>query len=142
MWNMTIEQKVEIINKIEDKFKNAEKLSIVFDENNPGKMKCYYSHDINGIGCAIGCLLSPERAQRLEEEFSGVVIMSLLSNPIALGIIGDDIDTDNADPIFYQDIQTMHDESATVDEFLDNLAIYKYDIQTEKYYDEEDIMGW
>jgi hypothetical protein len=116
-----------IIDTIIEKFQNVTGLGK--DEDNTGT----YSHQDSksGIGCAIGCLLEPEKAEKLQalaEENSKYSIRRLLLYaktekgknflPLLESIAHLDMD-------LLKEIQVLHDDSNTVEEFLQELRMFK-----------------
>lgn len=122
----------EVIAEIKRRYEGVEKLSKA-DVNANGKSGCFYGHSVNGVGCAIGCLVSAEDAaalDRIHDIFGGSVsVFGLLGvrwgARSAQGrlILGKYIDLDSPEltPDWFRRVQEAHDESKTVEEFLAEL---------------------
>lgn len=123
----TIEQRISLINQIIEKFSHVTELGKTKDDDPT------YSHSksLSGIGCAIGCLLSPEAAESVErtsianEQYSIGFLIKDEKYPELnfLAVYGEE---------FLEDIQSMHDISKSVVHFLNVLNACKEEMLEEQ----------
>jgi hypothetical protein len=98
----------EVVLAVREKYEGAKQLS-------RNGTTCFYSHDINGIGCAIGCLVSPEEADKMENEMESLFCLA------DMGYMGNMGRIDISDLCM---LQKWHDTSGDVDSFRKKLDKY------------------
>lgn len=107
-----------------EKFEGADKLSKAgkFD------LDCRYDHGANGIGCAIGCHLSAEKALEIEEYFSNepidFVVDTYKYHGIGKAYIAEVFDLDRITLDDLTRLQQAHDDSANANDFRFKLKNY------------------
>lgn len=111
----------ELISEIESKFSKVTDLGVTANGET-----CTYSHikSQSGIGCAIGCLLSPKDAESLQETCDAISIFGI-SHLLSLPNLHE-LDSirhyNEADLIL---VQNIHDNAGTLARFLEQLALAK-----------------
>lgn len=114
---------LELLEQTLAKYEGATALSYTMsdDGGEDAVRNCVYSHDANGVGCAIGCHLPSSLANEMDESLYldiGTVILvdnernHELHNHLNVDGIGEDN---------LERLQRMHDRCDTVDEFRQRL---------------------
>lgn len=120
----------EVVAEVKNKYNDVTKLS-----QTGRSVGCVYSHKINGVGCAIGCLLPNEIASELDNYVNATISGLYYSHKYQadalitpeqydiLNYIFTDIFNMNSIHIAQlSKLQRHHDDVDTVDEFLFNLT--------------------
>lgn len=114
-----IEGNVEAVDAVIDAYKDAKELCIDEEDGSP-----VYRH-VNGIGCAIGCLLPPEVAETLPDEAIEYILSSGLYPEIRNWL----------SPSLREDVliglQAAHDSAGSVNDFLTKLHVLREDVYRE-----------
>ncbi|MCB1711739.1 MAG: hypothetical protein KDH96_04445 [Candidatus Riesia sp.] len=115
----------ELVNAVIEKYQNVTELA--YDKHDVPT----YSHknSNNGIGCAIGCLIDADRAeemQNLAESAALYTISELLNYSELSQDLSEYLHTlfGDIDAVDLDKIQFLHDNSNTVEEFLDRCKNY------------------
>jgi hypothetical protein len=112
----------EVVEATKEKYKAATSLS---KDRGEKYYNCRYAHDANGIGCAIGCHLTAENALVLQRR--NLRISTFLYDPDggeAAKVLSDVFDLDEIDVDDLTHLQIAHDNSETVEQFLQKLDKY------------------
>lgn len=119
----------EVVAKIKEKFLNATGLSLDYNRLNSDTdaLKCLYSPILNGVGCAVGCLMPRST------DFERIEGRSVHSDSVK-SIVYQEI-SENVPIEFIAFLQAMHDSAASLQHFLDRLetAIQIYDSTSDVY---------
>lgn len=115
------QNKIEFLKAVIEKFKAVEKLSV-------GDGYCLYGTEINGMGCAVGCMLDPADANLLDEKYRNENIFSVSRAYAEIYTKYFPLDWTEGisspwgmKPVqagFLDELQSMHDNAADVAEFL------------------------
>lgn len=97
----------EVIEATLERYEGVGDLSIT--QPHIGPVRCLYGHEVNGIGCAIGCHVPAEVAEAMDR--AGVLLEEL--RPVFLA----DVFADTVDSRDLYWLQKQHDGSKSVEEF-------------------------
>lgn len=109
----------DLVKATREKYEGVEKLS------KRASGYCFYTHDINGVGCAIGCHFPADLARQFDGDEPAIsqTVDDILRN-LDLGVefckvISMDIDIDDL-----AHLQAVHDDSQSAAEFCWHLDCY------------------
>jgi hypothetical protein len=105
----------EIFDKVWDTFVVKKTPFAITTDSSYGDTRCVYDHEINGVGCAVGCLLTKETATLCELEFANTRVADWYNFTTSTSIvrrqcvkeIGLEQTLENTD--FLQALQYAHD---------------------------------
>lgn len=109
---------LQLLEETLHKYENAATTANTNPED-PKNGHCSYAHDVNGIGCAIGCHLPAQVALYVEQENPGETIDNILKYESNLGAqeIRRYINVDAIGIDKLKKLQSLHDGSKNVDRF-------------------------
>lgn len=116
---------LEVAKATQEKYKDATALSRNPDSvyNTGG----YYSHKYNGIGCAIGCHLTPEVGDECDDasiDGGSPAVETLLHDSTLRPSLAEVFDLGAISLTQFQRLQSLHDKAANVPEFRYELGVY------------------
>lgn len=127
--------RIDLLDCIIDKYKDAKRMS-------HDGFRCVYHHRSNGIGCAIGCLFTPDEAESIPNmDVANLVLGSSASSLIERLLPGGNTEENVG---FLLCVQSLHDKIASertgksdeerVALFLSLLVRMKYEIRANIFY--------
>lgn len=106
---------LDVLKTVAERYERATRLA-----RNETSQKCVYAHHLNGVGCAIGCLLAPEIADLLDS-LGGEGIHRIYRLPAVKYHINQVVDVNAVGVDNLTAIQNMHDQATDVDDFRSKL---------------------
>lgn len=117
--------RIDMVKATQEKYIGATGLSKREFKVSVNNMQCLYSHDANGIGCAIGCHLTDEKASQLQSWGEQMVVQTAYGSvPEFRELINEVIDVEAVGLDFLRTLQKAHDGADCLETFQARLERY------------------